>query len=371
MPIFMDRHDVPGVTAIDVAEAHQEDLKIQSDYDCRALTYWFDEERGMAFCLIEAPDEASVQNLHDYAHGLIPNQIIEVQPKVVEAFLGRIKDPEEQDAANPIINDPAFRSIMVIGLDEITQIQSKSGKQVAIDASDKFKETLERELNKHNGLKVEHSDNCFMASFASVTQSVLCALAIQQCFKEHNATSTEHQIYARIGLSAGVPVSTSGSDGFFGDTVKLAKRLCFTLHTGQVAVASLVSELYNAQKLNIRTEENTLSSLSPSDEDFLNQAMELMETNACAAGFDVETFSKHMGISKPQLYRKTTAISGYSPNDFIKEFRLKKALQLIEQQSGNISEIAYDAGFNSLSYFSKCFQKRFGILPSDYAHAIA
>ncbi|MEK6476486.1 nickel-binding protein [Catalinimonas sp. 4WD22] len=371
MPIFMDRHDVPGVTARDVAEAHQEDLKIQSNYDCRALTYWFDEERGMAFCLIEAPGEASVQKLHDHAHGLIPNQIIEVEPKVVEAFLGRIEDPEEQNATNLIINDPAFRSIMVIGLDEVIQIQKKTGNQEAVGALNTIKETLESELSKHNGLKVEHNENCFIASFASVTQSVLCALAIQQCFKEHNATNTKHKIYTRIGLSAGVPVSTSGSDGFFGDTVKLAKRLCFTLHTGQVAVASLVSELYNAQKLNIQTEEKTLSPLSPSDENFLNQTMDLMESSACTADFDVEAFSKHMGISKPQLYRKTTAISGYSPNDLIKEYRLKRALQLIEQQSGNISEIAYDTGFNSLSYFSKCFQKRFDILPSDYAHAIA
>ncbi len=45
MPIYMDRHDLPGVTAKDVAEAHQKDLKIQEAHGCRALTYWFDEER--------------------------------------------------------------------------------------------------------------------------------------------------------------------------------------------------------------------------------------------------------------------------------------------------------------------------------------
>ena len=50
MPIFMDRHDIPGATAKDVAEAHKQDLAIQDDFNCRALTYWFDEEKGMAFC---------------------------------------------------------------------------------------------------------------------------------------------------------------------------------------------------------------------------------------------------------------------------------------------------------------------------------
>ncbi|WP_289053947.1 DUF4242 domain-containing protein [Carboxylicivirga marina] len=78
MPIYMDRLDLPGVTAKDVAEAHQKDLKIQDDYGCRAITYWFDEERQTAFCLIEAPDKGAVKAMHEHAHGLVPHQIIEV-----------------------------------------------------------------------------------------------------------------------------------------------------------------------------------------------------------------------------------------------------------------------------------------------------
>jgi len=72
MPIFMDRHDIPGLTAMDVAEGHKQDLLIQDRYDCRALTYWFDEKRGTAFCLIEAPKKEAVERMHDEAHGLIP-----------------------------------------------------------------------------------------------------------------------------------------------------------------------------------------------------------------------------------------------------------------------------------------------------------
>ncbi len=67
MPIFMDRHDIPGITAMDVAEAHKQDLMIQDKYDCRALTYWFDEKRGTAFCLIEAPRKDAVERMHDEA----------------------------------------------------------------------------------------------------------------------------------------------------------------------------------------------------------------------------------------------------------------------------------------------------------------
>ena len=79
MPIYMDRHDLSGVTAKDVAQAHQKDLSIQEDFGCRGITYWFDEERGAAFCLIEAPDKNAVKEMHDHAHGLVPHQILEVE----------------------------------------------------------------------------------------------------------------------------------------------------------------------------------------------------------------------------------------------------------------------------------------------------
>jgi hypothetical protein len=94
MPLFMDRHDVRDATAEAVAEAHQQDLRVQARHACKTLTYWYDEQRGTAFCLIEAPAAAAVRALHREAHGLIPNVIIEVDPSTVFSFLGRVTDPE-------------------------------------------------------------------------------------------------------------------------------------------------------------------------------------------------------------------------------------------------------------------------------------
>jgi hypothetical protein len=66
----MDRHDVSeAVTAEKVAQIHQEDLKIQKKYSCRGLTYWFDDVRKTAFCLIEAPDKNAIISMHEDAHG--------------------------------------------------------------------------------------------------------------------------------------------------------------------------------------------------------------------------------------------------------------------------------------------------------------
>ncbi len=370
MPIFMDRHDIPGVSAKAVAAAHQEDLKIQHEFDCKGLTYWFDEDKGMAFCLVEAPDKQSVQDLHDHAHGLIPNQVIEVEPNIVEAFLGRIEDPDDQSNEEYIIiNDPAFRAIMVIYLDGKVQVKAKVATPDFHKLIKGFREMLSKVLHNHNGLAVAHSDECFMASFTSVTQAVLCAQAIQEKLGKHNNSFTDGKINARIGISAGVPVS--GDEEFFGPTVKLAKRLGAITPAGQIMVASLVNDLYKAYTSDSRGKENAISALNPADEELLGQIMDIMETNGCDAAFGVRDFVAQMGMSKSQLYRKITFITGLSPNDFIREYRLKKAVEFIEKQQGNISEIAYASGFSSLSYFSKCFQKRFGILPSDYANAIA
>ena len=111
MPIYMDVHNVPGVNAKDVAEAHRLDLFHQDDYNCKCMTYWIDESRESVFCLIEAPNKEAVIEMHDQAHGLIPHKIIEVDTNIVESFLGRIFDPAEAETTEDglkIFSDPSF-----------------------------------------------------------------------------------------------------------------------------------------------------------------------------------------------------------------------------------------------------------------------
>ena len=77
MPLYMDRHDVSdSVTAEVIAQIHQEDLKIEHKFGCRGMTYWFDAERKTAFCLIEAPNEKAIKDMHNAAHGNVPYRII-------------------------------------------------------------------------------------------------------------------------------------------------------------------------------------------------------------------------------------------------------------------------------------------------------
>lgn len=80
MALFMDIHKaVDGLTAQAVAEAHKKDLEKQSAYGVKYLKYWFNEKDGTVFCLSEAPDKDAALRVHKEAHGLMPDDIIEVK----------------------------------------------------------------------------------------------------------------------------------------------------------------------------------------------------------------------------------------------------------------------------------------------------
>ena len=80
MPLYMDVHNVEGgVSASDVAEAHAKDVEIQGEHGVNYKSYWVDEKAGKIFCLVEAPNEDAAHTVHREAHGLVADEIYEVQ----------------------------------------------------------------------------------------------------------------------------------------------------------------------------------------------------------------------------------------------------------------------------------------------------
>jgi hypothetical protein len=79
MPTYLDIHDVPGVKASDVAEAHAADIRVQGAYGVNYRHYWVDEEAGRVFCLVDAPDRESAETVHREAHGLEALILFEVE----------------------------------------------------------------------------------------------------------------------------------------------------------------------------------------------------------------------------------------------------------------------------------------------------
>ncbi|MBX7151343.1 response regulator [bacterium] len=105
--------------------------------------------------------------------------------------------------------------------------------------------------------------------------------------------------------------------------------------------------------------------IQSADERFIQKICEAIDHEMTNPDFGVEDLGKIIGLSRFQLSRKLTAITGQSPTEFIRSMRLKRAYHLLKNKTGNVTEVAYDVGFNNLSYFAKCFKDQFGTNPSD------
>ncbi len=363
MPIYMDYHITPGASAKDVAQAHAFDVEHQDEYDCRAITYWMDENRGTVFCLFDAPDKESVIKLHNSTHGFVPHEIIDVNSQVVEAFLGRLHDPEGYyELSNPnlrIINDPAFRIIMVTQTEDERLIKNKLGAEKTIELLSLHHNIVREQVQKFEGREAELGNDGFVVSFVSVMQAIDCAFAIRKSL--HVAAEF---LKFKIGIHAGIPVNKSNR--IFGRTIDFARYLCSLGNDNQILLSSVVKSLFKEDKRKHINGRNDVRWLTPSEETFLQSLLDTLKIHSDKSEFDVPGFCSEMNISKPQLYRKCKSLTGMSPNEVLREYRLNNSLELLKNDNQNISQITYEIGFNSPSYFSKCFQKRFGIQPLSY-----
>ena len=237
MGFYMDRHDLEGATAADVAAAHLSDLKTQAQHGVRFVSYWFDYDRSATFCLVEAPNEEAAQAVHRDSHGMVANEIIPVDPEAVVRFMGRIDDPLESG------RDPesAFRIILFTDLEGSTAMVQRLGDDGAMRLL-RIHDSIIRDALAHDaGREVKHTGDGIMASFGSVRAALACAVAIQQGFAAHNTSHPEPPLRVRIGMSAGEPVAEG--DDLFGAAVQLAARLCDYARPGVVVVSSVVRDL--------------------------------------------------------------------------------------------------------------------------------
>ena len=143
----------------------------------------------------------------------------------------------------------------------------------------------------------------------------------------------------------------------------------FNLQEFRLRVKNLLNSTERLKKKfasedNFVPSEITVSSL---DEELLKKAFKIVEENISNEQFDIPFFCSELGVSRTMLFLKVKAWTNYTPNEFIHEIRLKRAAQLLEQNKLNVSEVSYKVGFNNPKYFSKCFQKKYGETPSQFA----
>lgn len=221
----------------------------------------------------------------------------------------------------------------------------------------KFHSSVSKTLKTFNGTIEQKDNNNYLVSYQSVNDAIQCALKIQYKFKY---VTPKHKSFSRR-----LKIAMCASNSLNNTCITLATRMC-EIVKDQLVISAKVKSMYEHTTTNAIIDHQLIRTLTPEEEQFLTDAMDYIELHWNNANFNVTAFSKALGYTYSQLYRRLIHLTQKTPNNFIKEFRLHKALELLHNQSGSIAAIAEQTGFNSATYFSKCFLKKYGIQPSRY-----
>lgn len=107
-------------------------------------------------------------------------------------------------------------------------------------------------------------------------------------------------------------------------------------------------------------------SLEQQDKQFLDSVQQIIADNLTNSDFEIEVISQQMGMSRSAFFKKVKAITGVSPNDLVKDYKLNQAVELLKHSDLSITDVAYRCGFNDVGYFGKCFRKKYGMSPREF-----
>ena len=360
MPIFMDYHILDEVTIENVKQAHLIDKKTQDKYNVKYYQFWFNEKAGTVFCLIEGPDAEACEQVHREAHGEVSCNIIEVEARNVELFMGKTHSVSHGIVYNGDGSiDSGFRYLMVVDIVEKTDVLNHDDIEKFKIPEAPRKYTLDL-MELYEGKEIKNlRDDSLIAVFKDINKALKCAVEIQKGFKTR-IKKGEWNTEFRIGLADGQPVTMK--EAIFEDAIDFSKHLSLISSDGQITMSHNIKKLSDFNK--ICGPYKKVKILSDRQKDFAENFFKHTHNHLADYNFSMVTLSAGLGVSRSQLYRKTMALTGRSPGSFIRDIRMHKARCLLNMKNLNISEIALEVGYNNPSYFTKCFQERFGILPS-------
>ena len=150
----------------------------------------------------------------------------------------------------------------------------------------------------------------------------------------------------------------TGADSYL--TKPFTGSLLLTRIDNLIHSSTLLRSLFSG---NSKEEEKEEEMLGAQDQTFVTKLREVIRDNMGDSDFSVERIGEEIGLSRVQLYRKVKALTGQTPVELLRKARLERSRRLIEKTEKSVSEIAYEVGFTSPSYFNKCFKDEFGISP--------
>lgn len=360
MPLFMDYHIISDIDIDAVKLGHMSDRSVQDKYGVKYIQFWVNQEAGTIFCLIEAPDKGACEAVHQEAHGNIACNIIKVESGFYKLFMG-----ESHQLNNGIVVgkdgdlDKAHRFVLAIDIRGITKATGSHDLSRLI-FPDNPKKLIRQILPSYEGREVKDGDyDGMLCVFTQAEEAIGCAIEIQKELlkRKESPDDDSWNITFKMGLGGGQPVTMS--DQFFEKTIRLARRLSLIANDGAIVASNMVRKLSTVDENH--TSSSALKAIESAEEEFLEQLFDITENNVSNHAFNVEKLCRNIGISRTQLYRKVTAVTGRSPVAFIRDIRLNRALLLIKENKYNLSEIALEIGYSSPSYFSKCFRDKYGV----------
>lgn len=348
--MFMDFHkiDSDAITEEDMYRAHLRDVAVQNKHGLIYKRYYLNLHHKTAFCLMESPNKQACMESHKEAHGIGACNVIEVsRENEFIPYMGE-GDQNERDLALTFSGeiDSGFRTIMLVDFLELTESRTL----ITTKITDCIK--------NHNGNVVKVPSERLMASFIDASDAVACAVEIAKYFE-----TLERKIIYSMALATGKPVDEHGTD-LFEETKKKAKvlarlgfalGLCMDMDTKRSA-----SRSKDISKIDM-TGITVIDQTSYFEIEKLDKV--LLE-NLSNSGFNGASLSKQLGLSKTQTYRKISSYFRLPPNRLLSELRLIHAVKALKKGGKTVSEIAYDSGFNSPTYFTRVFRNRFNVLPT-------
>ena len=231
---------------------------------------------------------------------------------------------------------------------------------------DRPKKLIRNIFPTYEGREVKNRDyDGILAVFTQAEEAMGCAVEIQKELLKRmdDPKDQSWNITFKMGIGGGQPVTMK--DQFFEKAIRLAQRLSLIAVDGEIVASNMVRKLSAIEEKSFSR--SALKAIQLAEEEFLEQLFDITEKNLSNDTFNVEKLCHDIGISRSQLYRKVTTVTGRSPVTFIRDIRLNKALSLIKENKYNLSEIALEIGYNSPSYFSKCFKDKYGVNASSIA----
>ncbi len=267
----------------------------------------------------------------------------------------------------------------------------KYGEERWAEIMDQYHSISKRLIKQYRGTIVEKLSNGSMATFDGPSKAVHCGLDLQEQIKALDipikiAVHTGECIKLRDGIGGlAIHIAKRVHESATNDGILLTQSVKNLLYgsgletelKGELLINGMEDPIKLHQvKVNTPEEgepapssENNISKSIPQNHSFLENVLQCIETHLNDTNFGIETLCLELGVSERQLQRKLKLITNKSPNQMIRSVRLHRAKDLILIDGIGISESAYETGFNSLSYFTKCFKGEFGKAPSDLLSA--